>query len=163
MRLTFHDTTEYPKGLEGFSPLPPMPDDINEFQVWLYNIAHPSTSTWAERREQKEQEEYQRSITLCAKPISNLYDRVCLECGGHFTTKIEDKFFCCTECKRENYQKNNTAEAKYPRICACCGQNYMAKHSRQLYCSPKCAAEKNRDKARDRERKIRARRAVVDG
>ena len=108
-----------------------------------------------------------------------LYNKVCPQCGLHFTSKKTNAIYCSQSCgkkyraalrsenERQNGRQNSfdksvdflavSRRIKVAKICPCCGREFAAEKSTTMFCSGNCARKyRRRQEAAERREKVTA-------
>ena len=108
-----------------------------------------------------------------------LYNKVCPQCGLHFSSKKTNAIYCSQSCgkkyraalrfeiERQNGRQNSfdksvdflavSRRIKVAKICPCCGREFAAEKSTTMFCSGNCARKyRRRQEAAERREKVTA-------
>lgn len=97
MRLTFHDSKDCTNGLDDFNSLPPIPENVDDFQSWLQDRA---TGQYAEKRKERK----------LAAPVEDGKQR-CVICGGIIVGRRPNAK-CCSNRRCQNKRALLTKRAR---------------------------------------------------
>ena len=151
-----------------------------QFHSAKYTSRYCSENCYVKAKNWAKETRYNLELQGNKKTLNELlYNKVCPQCGLHFTSKKTNAVYCSPSCgkkyraalrsdkERQKGRQNSfdksvdflavSKRVKIAKICACCGREFAAEKSTTMFCSGNCARKyRRRQEAADRREKVTA-------
>ena len=151
-----------------------------QFHSAKYTSRYCSENCYVKAKNWAKETRYNLELQGNKKTLNELlYNKVCPQCGLHFTSKKTNAIYCSQSCgkkyraalrsenERQNGRQNSfdksvdflavSKRVKIAKICACCGREFAAEKSTTMFCSGNCARKyRRRQEAAERREKVTA-------
>ena len=151
-----------------------------QFHSAKYTSRYCSENCYVKAKNWAKETRYNLELQGNKKTLNELlYNKVCPQCGLHFTSKKTNAIYCSQSCgkkyraalrsenERQNGRQNSfdksvdflavSRRIKVAKICPCCGREFAAEKSTTMFCSGNCARKyRRRQEAAERREKVSA-------
>ena len=151
-----------------------------QFHSAKYTSRYCSENCYVKAKNWAKETRYNLELQGNKKTLNELlYNKVCPQCGLHFTSKKTNAIYCSQSCgkkyraalrsekERQNGRQNSfdksvdflavSRRIKVAKICPCCGREFAAEKSTTMFCSGNCARKyRRRQEAAERREKVTA-------
>ena len=151
-----------------------------QFHSAKYTSRYCSENCYVKAKNWAKETRYNLELQGNKKTLNELlYNKVCPQCGLHFTSKKTNAIYCSQSCgkkyraalrsekERQNGRQNSfdksvdflavSRRIKVAKICPCCGREFAAEKSTTMFCSGNCARKyRRRQEASERREKFTA-------
>ena len=151
-----------------------------QFHSAKYTSKYCSENCYVKAKNWAKETRYNLELQGNKKTLNELlYNKVCPQCGLHFTSKKTNAIYCSQSCgkkyraalrsenERQNGRQNSldmsvdflavSRRIKVAKICPCCGREFAAEKSTTMFCSGNCARKyRRRQEAAERREKVTA-------
>ena len=151
-----------------------------QFHSAKYTSRYCSENCYVKAKNWAKETRYNLELQGNKKTLNELlYNKVCPQCGLHFTSKKTNAIYCSQSCgkkyraalrsenERQNGRQNSfdksvdflavSRRIKVAKICPCCGREFAAEKSTTMFCSGNCARKYRRtQEAAERREKVTA-------
>ena len=151
-----------------------------QFHSAKYTSKYCSENCYVKAKNWAKETRYNLELQGNKKTLNELlYNKVCPQCGLHFTSKKTNAIYCSQSCgkkyraalrsenERQNGRQNSfdmcvdflavSRRIKVAKICPCCGREFAAEKSTTMFCSGNCARKyRRRQEAAERREKVSA-------
>ncbi len=151
-----------------------------QFHSAKYTSRYCSENCYVKAKNWAKETRYNLELQGNKKTLNELlYNKVCPQCGLHFTSKKTNAIYCSQSCgkkyraslrsekERQNGRQNSfdksvdflavSRRIKVAKICPCCGKEFAAEKSTTMFCSGNCARKyRRRQEAAERREKVTA-------
>ena len=151
-----------------------------QFHSAKYTSRYCSENCYVKAKNWAKETRYNLELPGNKKTLNELlYNKVCPQCGLHFTSKKTNAIYCSQSCgkkyraalrsekERQNGRQNSfdksvdflavSRRIKVAKICPCCGREFAAEKSTTMFCSGNCARKyRRRQEAAERREKVTA-------
>ena len=151
-----------------------------QFHSAKYTSRYCSENCYVKAKNWAKETRYNLELQGNKKTLNELlYNKVCPQCGLHFTSKKTNAVYCSPSCgkkyraalrsenERQNGRQNSfdksvdflavSRRIKVAKICPCCGREFAAEKSTTMFCSGNCARKyRRRQEAAERREKVTA-------
>ena len=151
-----------------------------QFHSAKYTSRYCSENCYVKAKNWAKETRYNLELQGNKKTLNELlYNKVCPQCGLHFTSKKTNAIYCSQSCgkkyraalrsenERQNGRQNSfdksvdflavSRRIKVAKICPCCGREFAAEKSTTMFCSGNCARKyRRRQEAAERIEKVTA-------
>lgn len=151
-----------------------------QFYSAKYTSRYCSENCYVKAKNWAKETRYNLELQGNKKTLNELlYNKVCPQCGLHFTSKKTNAIYCSQSCgkkyraalrsekERQNGRQNSfdksvdflavSRRIKVAKICPCCGREFAAEKSMTMFCSGNCARKyRRRQEAAERREKVTA-------
>lgn len=151
-----------------------------QFHSAKYTSRYCSENCYVKAKNWAKETRYNLELQGNKKTLNELlYNKVCPQCGLHFTSKKTNAIYCSQSCgkkyraalrsenERQNGRQNSfdksvdflavSRRIKVAKICPCCGREFAAEKSTTMFCSGNCARKyRRRQDAAERIEKVTA-------
>ena len=151
-----------------------------QFYSAKYTSRYCSENCYVKAKNWAKETRYNLELQGNKKTLNELlYNKVCPQCGLHFTSKKTNAIYCSQSCgkkyraalrsekERQNGRQNSfdnsvdflavSRRIKVAKICPCCGREFAAEKSTTMFCSGNCARKyRRRQEAAERREKVTA-------
>ena len=151
-----------------------------QFHSAKYTSRYCSENCYVKAKNWAKETRYNLELQGNKKTLNELlYNKICPQCGLHFTSKKTNAIYCSQSCgkkyraalrsekERQNGRQNSfdksvdflavSKRVKIAKICACCGREFAAEKSTTMFCSGNCARKyRRRQEAAERREKVTA-------
>ena len=151
-----------------------------QFHSAKYTSRYCSENCYVKAKNWAKETRYNLELQGNKKTLNELlYNKVCPQCGLHFTSKKTNAIYCSQSCgkkyraalRSENERQNGCQNSfdksvdflavsrriKVAKICPCCGREFAAEKSTTMFCSGNCARKyRRRQEAAERIEKVTA-------
>ena len=151
-----------------------------QFHSAKYTSRYCSENCYVKAKNWAKETRYNLELQGNKKTLNELlYNKVCPQCGLHFTSKKTNAVYCSPSCgkkyraalrsdkERQKGRQNSfdksvdflavSKRVKIAKICSCCGREFAAEKSTTMFCSGNCARKyRRRQEAADRREKVTA-------
>ena len=151
-----------------------------QFHSAKYTSRYCSENCYVKAKNWAKETRYNLELQGNKKTLNELlYNKICPQCGLHFTSKKTNAIYCSQSCgkkyraalrsekERQNGRQNSfdksvdflavSRRIKVAKICPCCGREFAAEKSTTMFCSGNCARKyRRRQEAAERREKVTA-------
>lgn len=151
-----------------------------QFHSAKYTSRYCSENCYVKAKNWAKETRYNLELQGNKKTLNELlYNKVCPQCGLHFTSRKTNAIYCSPSCgkkyraalwsekERQNGRQNSfdksvdflavSRRVKVAKICPCCGREFTAEKSTTMFCSGNCARKyRRRQEAAERREKVTA-------
>lgn len=151
-----------------------------QFHSAKYTSRYCSENCYVKAKNWAKETRYNLELQGNKKTLNELlYNKVCPQCGLHFTSKKTNAIYCSQSCgkkyraalrsenERQNGRQNSfdmsvdflavSRRIKVAKICPCCGREFAAEKSTTMFCSGNCARKyRRRQEVAERREKVTA-------
>ena len=151
-----------------------------QFHSAKYTSKYCSENCYVKAKNWAKETRYNLELQGNKKTLNELlYNKVCPQCGLHFTSKKTNAIYCSQSCgkkyraalrsenERQNGRQNSfdmsvdflavSRRIKVAKICPCCSREFAAEKSTTMFCSGNCARKyRRRQEAAERREKVTA-------
>lgn len=151
-----------------------------QFHSAKYTSRYCSENCYVKAKNWAKETRYNLELQGNKKTLNELlYNKVCPQCGLHFTSKKTNAIYCSQSCgkkyraalrsenERQHGRQNSfdksvvflavSRRIKVAKICPCCGREFAAEKSTTMFCSGNCARKyRRRQEAAERIEKVTA-------